>query len=124
MSKTISQKDYDKLYKFNEPSAAQLIYLAHRCGKKAQLNHNNEPVIVIGATIERWSPIYDLAQNQELLAAVIAKGDCKLFYDDGVHEFFIYQYGTGWETSPPLAHRAALNETVIEAAIAIWCPED
>ena len=46
---------------------------------------------------------------KQKLETVIAKNDCKLFYDYGINEYFIYKWN---DDSPPLAHDRDLEKTV------------
>lgn len=61
-----------------------------------------------------YQPIIDNVQFKDLLKKVISVGDCKLFYDDAVNEYFIYTWG---DKSPPLAHNESLEFTTFMAAL-------
>ena len=122
MAITIPQEEYEALMKFRQPTIPQLTMLAKMVGYGIRLR--DDECFIKGTSAERWDPVDTPAHNHKLLAALIAKGDCKLFFDDGVDEYFIYHYGAMWEQGPPLAHRANLAETVVEAAVALWCPEE
>ncbi len=117
----MTQEDWDEMTKLQEPSASELVFLANVCGQSV---YEIDCRVYLKDGMRRWDPLNDLTQNFKLLEAVISKGDCKLFYDGGVHEYFIYRYIMGPETEPPIAHRKDLNEAVIEAAMNLWFPEE
>ena len=125
--KIISDAEIDAALKFQNPSNAQLLCLASRCGYSASINKDYEPVIKIDgiAAPVLWDPVNDKAQNHKLLEVLINEADCRLFYDHEVSEYFIYmfQYEDGYP-NPPLSHRTSLAEAVVEAAVTRWCPED
>jgi hypothetical protein len=97
-----------------------LVVLAHKCGKHVKVAPDGFCVM---EDFHTWHPGFKADQNAELLAAVIAQGDCRLFYDQEINEFFIYQYN-GEDTNPPLAHSSSMYAAVLEAALNLWCPED
>ena len=74
-----------------------------------------------GISFKVWDPLTSDAHALKLLAAIIKQKDCRLLYDDGVDEYFIYQYTP--EHSPPVAHRKVLNEVILEAALELWFPK-
>jgi len=117
----ITQDDWDEMTKLREPTVSELVFLASMAGHSV---YELDCRVYKQHTVVQWDPLNKLDQNLTLLGAVISKGDCKLFYDDGVNEFFIYQYISGPETEPPIAHRTNLNEAVIEAAMNLWIPEE
>ena len=123
MAITIPQEEYEALTKFREPNVPQLTMLAKMCGYVIRVSTDNE-CIIKGSNGEWWNPVENLVHNHKLLAALIDKGDCRLFYDHGVEEYFIYHYNPDGDDGPALAHRANLAETVVDAAVALWCPED
>jgi len=114
--------DWNEMLKLREPTLDQLVVLADQCCKATLIL--DDKVVLFDNPGVQWDPLNRLDQNHKLLDAVIAEGDCKLFYDDGVGEFFIYRYITGPETEPAIAHRMNLNEAAFEAAMNLWCPEE
>jgi len=131
-TRTLTKAETAELYKLRVPTLGQLVFLAEQCGHESSIvtalaaypnADRNDKVVILDYSNEHWNPGERLHQNHQLLAAVIAKGDCKLFYDDGINEFFIYRWVLGPETEPPLAHGHKLNEVVLEAALELWFPQ-
>ena len=123
-----------RLYDLRLPTLEQLVTLAEKCGRDAEIvdakacrpnfEEGDKCVLTWNPQVE-WDPLNRPKQTYELLQAVISKGDCKLFFDDGVDEYFIYKYPeAGAEQGPPLGHGEELNEAVLEAAMELWCPEE
>ncbi len=102
----------------------QLAALAEKC--QITTNIKDGLVYITNGSDAMWDPQIKLCQNHVLLSAVIAIGDCRLFYDDGIGEYFIYQYNPTGEhgDGPPLGHHNDLNDTVFAAAMQLWFPED
>lgn len=120
-SRKLSKEETAELYATRTATPEQLLVLAQKCGIESELE--NDTVYITNGSAMSWNPQANLAQNHVLLAAVIVKGDCKLFYDDGVNEYFIYRYVPGSEYGPPIAHQHDLHDTVFDAAMNLWFPE-
>ena len=124
MAITIPQEEYEALTKFREPNVPQLTMLAKMCGYAIRVREDLP--FIKGTSAEEWDPVENLVHNHKLLAALIDKGDCRLFYDHEINEYFIYEhvYTDELPSNPPLSHRTSLAEAVVEAAVNLWCPED
>ena len=109
-----------ELHKLREPTAQQLAIMARHCGHDVTIKDG----LCTLPDFHIWNPTYKPTHNHELLAALIVKGDCKLFYDHEINEFFVYQYNYTDDNNPPLAHHASLDAVVVEAAMNLWFPED
>lgn len=118
----LTKKETAELYAVRTATPEQLLILAEKCGVAATIQ--NELVIIDHTAGIPWNPRARLCQNHLLLAAVIEQGDCRLFRDQEINEFFIYQYTLNENDGPPLAHHTELNDTVIAAAMNLWFPED
>ena len=125
MAQQLTKEETAELYAIAEPTLPQLVELASICGENAMIKHNQDGVgyVVLESDPDTmYEPRYIAEQNHELLIAVIADGDCRLFYDQEINEFFIYQYTDGDNDGPPLGHQALLSDTVFEAAMNLWFP--
>ena len=120
-----------RLYELRLPTLEELVVLAKKCGRDAEIVHakavrpnftEDEKAVLTWNPQVEWDPLNRPNQNYELLQAVISKGDCRLFFDDGVDEWFIYQYKE--DSGPPIGHGEDLHEAVIEAAMTLWCLEE
>jgi len=120
-TRTLSKEETEELYRLRVPTTDQLALFAARSGYDVEIDIKGRVLLADNIAVQ-WDPLNRLDQNHKLLGAVIAIGDCKLFYDDGVDEYFFYKYLPGTETAPPIAHRANLNEAVLEAAMELWFP--
>jgi len=114
--------DWNEMLKLREPTPIQLVTFAKHCACDVEIIDGK--VMLSNNPAVQWDPLNRLDQNHKLLDVIIADVDCKLFYDDGVGEYFIYRYIPGPETEPAIAHRINLNEAVIEAAMNVWFPEE
>ena len=124
---TLTKEQTEELYAVREATLPELVSLAEKCGEIAEIKHNSDGlgyVVLASDPDTMWEPRYIPSQNHLLLAALISKGDCKLFYDDGVEEFFIYQYTPGPEMDPPLTHHSSLEDTCFDAAMKLWFPKN
>ena len=125
----LTKEETEALYAIRTLTPTELVILATEADVEVEIEHAccGTPRVVLKHDKHiSWDPRYNLAQSHLLLAAVIAKGDCRLFYDQEIHEFFIYQYtdDTPFPGGPPIAHQYSLTDTVYEAAITLWCPEE
>lgn len=124
--KVLTKEQTDSLYAVRNATDLELLELASLCKQEATIKYNSagqSEIVLSNGDI--WSPQYDLTQSHLLLAHVIADGDCRLFYDDGVHEYFVYQFKAGAEgDGPPLAHQLTLADTVFAAALELWFSEE
>lgn len=126
-ARTLTKEETEELYAIRTPTPTELVILATEADIDVSIKHNADgqaQIVVAEDPNIVWNPRYSFSQNQILLAAVIVKGDCRLFYDHEINEFFIYQYTTGENDGPPLAHQASLSDTVFEAALTLWCTEE
>jgi hypothetical protein len=122
-TRKLTKEETAELYAVRVPNPDQLVVLAEKCRIETEIKGN--VVLFKESPHCMWDPQDNLAQNHALLAAVIAKGDCRLFYDDGVHEYFIYRYKyVQGSDGPPLAHNTNLQDTVLQAALELWFPEE
>ena len=140
--KQLSPEETKELYSRQLPNVEQLKVMAEHCGLTANIteqrrlvpnsNSGSVPIkLCVTDDFKIWDPVENASQNYKLLQAVIVQGDCRLFYDHEVHEWFIYQYppiveSTNFqdEFSGPLAHHPELEMAVIEAAMNLWFPEE
>jgi len=123
----LTKEETAELYAIRTPTPTELVILATEADVAVEIEHaccGIPRVVLKQDNHTTWDPRYNFDQNQILLAAVIAKGDCRLFYDQEIHEFFIYQYTDGDNDGPPLAHQYGLSDTVFEAALNLWCGEE
>ena len=117
----ITQEEWNEMCKLREPTLEQLEFFANLCNHK-DVTAMDGYVIVSDAGYNTYDPLNNDLQNHRLLEAVIKGKDCRLFHDDGVDEYFIYQ---GYaENNPPVAHRTKLNEVVLEAALELYFPTE
>jgi hypothetical protein len=123
MTRIITDEEWAEMYKLREPNLEQLEFFAGLC-KCNHIVRNEKHVTIVDGGICRWDPVNNDKQTKWLLEVIIKGQDCKLFYDDGAHEYFIYQYTGLREQAPPVAHRNDLNEAVMEAAMNLWFPEE
>ena len=123
-SRQLTKEETDELYKIRTATPEQLLSMAEKCGHKAELA--NGTVYITDGPAVSWNPRANLTQNHLLLATVIAEGDCRLLYDDGIKEYFIYKfrYAGASGRRPPLANHHTLQDTVFAAAMELWFPED
>lgn len=120
----LTKEETEELYKVRSATPEQLLTMAKKCGLEAKLA--NGTVYITDGSAVSWNPRANLTQNHLLLATVIADGDCRLFYDDGVNEFFIYQYKfeNGMSVDgPALAYHHTLQDAIFDAAMNLWFPE-
>lgn len=131
----LTEEETAELYAVREATLPQLVILANKSGEEAKIMYNSDGIGYVVLTdypdMPMYEPRYHPEQNHALLEAVIKEGDCRLFYDDGVHEFFIYQYRieekdglVGNSDGPPLAYNRTLSDTVFAAAMELWFPGD
>jgi len=125
-TRTLTKEETAELYAVREATLPQLVILAEKCGLKSQIeyNSNGEGHVMLDAIPTVWNPLEILGQNNLLLSAVIIEGDCRLFYDHEIEEFFIYRYTSGKHDGPPLGHHTILPDTVFAAALELWFPYD
>ena len=120
----LTKEETAELYKVRTATPEQLFTMAGRCHMAARIVDG--VVIIHDDNSTTWNPRANLAQNHLLLATVIAEGDCRLLYDDGIKEYFIYKFryeGANGD-GPPLANHHTLEDTVFAAAMELWFPED
>lgn len=120
MTRIITDEEWAEMYKLREPTVDQLEFFAGLC-KCNHIVKQDEYVTIVDGGIRKWDPVKVDKQAYKLLQVVIKDKDCKLFYDDGVEEFFIYKWN---DNGPPIAHRNNLNEAVMEAAMNLYFPEE
>lgn len=98
----------------------ELAVFAALCNCK-QIVVEGDKVTVVNNGTQKWDPLHNDTQAFQLLEVVIRDQDCRLFYDHGVNEYFIYQYHDN--TQPPVAHRQRLGAAVVEAALNLYFPD-
>lgn len=103
--KTIPKEEWEELTKIPDTTKEQMEELANLCGIS-----------------ENFDPIGNDMHSHKLLEAVVKRKDCKLFYDDGPDEYFIYQFGP--RDTPAVGNRQSLNECIFEAAYNLYFPEE
>ena len=120
----LTKEETEELYKIRTATPEQLFTMAGRCGHEAELTDGT--VYITDGSAVSWNPRANLAQNHLLLATIIAEGDCRLLYDDGIKEYFIYKfrYAGANGDGPPLANNHTLEDTVFAAAMELWFPEN
>ena len=111
----MSKEEWKKLMELRIPSPAQRTVLAKIVGTDLIQNTGEGD---FGLTI--WDPLTNNAGSFQLLEVIIKDKDCRLFYDDGINEYFIY----GPDDDAPLTHRAVLRDAIVEAAMNLWFPEE
>ena len=108
-------------------SVEQLVSLAEKCGFRASIEsgkaanpnaNEGEKCVILHHNSAHWDPIKRDNQAFGLLQEVIKQGNCKLVFDDGTNEFFIYSYLDPY--GPPLGLGTNLNETIVDAALELW----
>lgn len=114
----LTKEETEELYAIREPTTEQLLEMAKHCGFPATSAEGK--VFLTDMQNMEFEPLERLDQSHILLGTVIAEGDCRLCYDDGVREYFIYQYKSD---GPPIAHQYTLQDTAFEAAMNLWFPE-
>ena len=127
-TRTLTKEETAELYAVREATLDQLVILADKCGFESNVafDANGKGQVKLKYVPNApWQPQDILSQSHLLLAAVIAEGDCRLFYDHEVNEFFIYQYQYNDDNAGPLlAHHNTLIDTVFAAAMELWFPEE
>jgi hypothetical protein len=124
MTRILTEEETAELCAIRKATPDQLATLAKKCGVNPIIK--GDTVYIADSFDTPWDPAVKLCQNHQLLAAVIAQGDCRLLYDDGIQEYFIYRYryrGANGD-GPALAHNTSLSTTVFSAAMELWFPED
>lgn len=112
----------------DEPKVAtldQLSILADECGQSNKIKYFSDgtgEVRLDDGGI--WNPQFILKQNYQLLELLIDKFDCRLFRDQEIYEFFIYQYTDGDNDGPPKAHGPTLPGVTWNAAMTLWFGEE
>lgn len=115
----ISDEDWAVLTALRIPTPEERQALANIAGAEF-FRHTNDDDF----GIQIWDPLTNDRDAFQLLETIIRIKDCRMFYDDGIQEFFIYEDGLGKKNNAPVAHRKVLRDAIVEAAMNLWFPED